>query len=347
MTTIRCVLVGCGMVADEYARTLRRSRTVDLVACADIDHGRAAAFADRHAIPEAVPLERLEADLVIVLTPPTHHLEIGSAVVRSGMPVYLEKPLALSSREAEALLTLADQHGVLVGAAPDTFLAPPAQAAADAITHGLIGQPVAATAALLSPGPERWHPAPEPIYALGPLLDMGPYYLSTLIYLLGPIAAVHGAAAACRPIRAKASGALFTATAPTHVDAVLQTTTGISITMTSSFDVQATMRPHLEIYGTDGTLILPDPNFHTGAVRLRRRDEDTWHTLPQPPPALDVIGRSMGVLDIAQALRTGHPTHATGDLALHVLHVAEAIRQAAATGARCAVRPASTLMSSR
>lgn len=303
--TIRCAIAGCGMVADEYARTLSRSHTVDLVACTDIDRDRARAFAQRHAISDVATLDHLDADLVIVLAPPAHHVAVASAAVLAGIPVYIEKPLAVSARDAEALLALARRNGVLVGAAPDTFLAPPAMAAATAIAAGLIGEPVAATAALLSAGPERWHPNPEPIYDLGPLLDMGPYYLTTLIYLLGPLTGVDGASSTRRPTRTNASGVTFTVEGPTHLDALLRTRARVPVTLTTSFDIQATTRPHLEIYGTEGTLVLPDPNFHTGVVRIRRRDDHTWRTLPQPASPFDVVGRGMGVLDLAEALRGG------------------------------------------
>ncbi|MCT9934939.1 Gfo/Idh/MocA family oxidoreductase [Planotetraspora sp. A-T 1434] len=330
--SIRCAIVGCGLVAEEYARTLKASSLVDLVSCSDIEAERAQAFAARHAIGEVASVDELDTELVVVLTPPALHVEVASAAIRAGMSVYIEKPLALSSSDAASLLALAADHGVLVGAAPDTFLAPPVQSAAQALATGLIGEPVAATAALLSPGPERWHPHPEPIYDLGPLLDMGPYYLTALIHLLNPITSVRGATTAIRPLRTKASGDTFTATAPTHVDALLQTADGVSVTVTTSFDVQGTTRPHLEVYGTEGTLVLPDPNFHHGVVRLRRRGEVTWDFLAPALSRFDVIGRGMGVLDLAGTLCGGGRGQATGDLALHVLQVIEAIGWAAATG---------------
>ncbi|MEU6408278.1 hypothetical protein [Microbispora sp. NPDC046933] len=169
------------------------------------------------------------------------------------------------------------------------------------------------SAALPSPGPERWHPHPEPIYDLGPLLDMGPYYLTTLIHLLGPVTSVRGASAVTRPLRTKVSGDTFTSTTPTHVDALLQTADGASVTVTTSFDAQGTTR-HLEIYGTDGTLVLPDPNFHHGIVRLRHRGETTWDSLAPALPRVDVVGRGMGLLDLADALKDRARAQATGDL---------------------------------
>ncbi|MDF5759042.1 Gfo/Idh/MocA family oxidoreductase [Spongiactinospora sp. TRM90649] len=329
---VRCAIAGCGMVAEEYAQTLRSSRAINLVTCADIDVARARAFARRYSIPRVVSPGQLDADVVIVLTPPEHHADVARSAIEAGMSVYLEKPLARTASEAESLLALADRRGVLIGAAPDTFLAPPIQAAAEAITAGLIGEPIAATAALLSPGPERWHPRPEPIYDLGPLLDMGPYYLTALIHLLGPIATVHGAICGSRPRRTRPSGAEFTTTTATHVEALLETAAGVSITLTTSFDTQATTRPHLEIYGTDGTLVLPDPNFHEGTVRIRRQGENDWSALTPKMPGFEVVGRGMGVLDLING-----PRRASGETALHLLHVIEAVQRTSVSNSGSAV----------
>ncbi|MFI0424552.1 Gfo/Idh/MocA family protein [Spongiactinospora sp. 9N601] len=334
---LRCAIAGCGMVADEYASTLRPSTLVELVACTDIDLDRARAFADRHGISYVAPFQQLDADVILVLTPPEHHAHVASSAISAGMSVYVEKPLAGSVAEAESLLAMAERSGVLVGAAPDTFLAPPTHTAAVALTSGLIGEPIAGTGALLSPGPERWHPNPQPIYDLGPLLDMGPYYLSVLTALLGPIGKVRGATCRSRSCRTRPSGEVFTTASPTHVEALLETTTGVSITLTTSFDVQATTRPHLEIYGTEGTLVLLDPNFHEGVVRVRRRDETNWRVLPQEAAEFEVIGRGMGVLDLADAMLSRRPSKASGESALHVLRVTEAIRQAAESNAALTV----------
>ncbi|WP_329243000.1 Gfo/Idh/MocA family oxidoreductase [Actinoallomurus sp. NBC_01490] len=343
---VQCAIVGCGMIADEYAHILRQSPAVQLLACSDLDDQRAHAFAERHDIPHAAPLDDLLSDdrieLLVVLTPPETHRNVAAAAVTAGACTYVEKPLALTGDNAAELLALAEQHGCQVGAAPDTFLAPPTQTAAAAVEAGLIGEPLAASAALLTSGPERWHPAPEGLYApgMGPLADMGPYYLAQLIHLLGPIQRVDGVTATTRPRRVVRSGPrkghIFQAQALTHVDAVLRTTGGVTITFTTSSDVHASTRPHLEIYGSEGTLLLPDPNFHHGAVRLRNRSQNTWHDLPQADSRWPV-GRGMGVLDLANAMRTGRPHAATGDLALHTCRVTDAIRHAAETSAAAPV----------
>lgn len=353
---VRCAIVGCGAVANEYLQTIGGSALVDVVACVDVDLERARAFAARHHIPRALELDEVlgedSVELLIVLTPPSTHIAVAQAAVMSGTPVYVEKPLALTGDAAAGLLTLADRHQVLVGGAPDTYLAPPAASALTAITEGRIGKPLAASAALLTAGPERWHPEPEGFYepGLGPLADMGPYYLSQLVHLLGSIAQVDaatGATNARRTIRAGTrAGQVFHTQTFTHVEAVLQSAVGVTIALTVSSDVQASTRPHLEIYGSEGTLVLPDPNFHQGTARIRCRDQNGWTELPtRAERSGHPVGRGMGVLELAVAIRTAEPHRATGYQALHVCRILDAIRRAAATGASTPVtldRPAAT-----
>jgi predicted dehydrogenase len=341
---VRCAIAGCGAVANEYVQTLEGSALVDVVACVDVDMERARAFAMRHHVPRALELdEALEDDyveLLIVLTPPSTHIAVAQAAVTSGTSVYVEKPLALTGDAAAGLLTLADRHQVLVGGAPDTYLAPPAGSALTAIAEGRIGKPLAASAALLTAGPERWHPEPEGFYepGLGPLADMGPYYLSQLVHLLGSIAQVDAATGttnARRTIRSGTrAGRVFHTQALTHVETVLQSVTGVTTALTVSSDVQASARPHLEIYGSEGTLVLPDPNFHQGTVRIRCRDQSGWRDLPtRAERSGHPVGRGMGVFELAAALRTAEPHRATGYQALHVCRILDAIRRAAMTGA--------------
>lgn len=329
---VRCAIIGCGMIADEYARTLTTSDLVRVTACTDLDIDRATDFAARHDIPAVFPLTDLDPaqiDLAIVLTPPATHAPLAHRVIATRISVYVEKPLALSATEAHHLLDHARDAGVLLGAAPDTILAPPLQTARAAIHAGAIGPPVAATAALLSAGPERWHPNPEPFYALGPLYDMGPYYLTTLVHILGPIDHVSAALVTRQPRRTirtgPRAGGTFISTAPTHVTAFLVTTGGVPITFTASFDAPATRTPHIEIHGHDGTLVLPDPNFHTGPVHLYRRDRNRWSELPQGRPQLGQVGRGIGVLSMAASLLGFTTRHATGDLAAHICAVMNAI----------------------
>jgi predicted dehydrogenase len=340
----RAVLIGCGMIADEYAATLAGSSTVTLAGCADIRSDAARSFASRHHISRAAPVAELldpaKTDIVVILTPPASHADITHAAIRAGVPgIYVEKPLATSPSQAYALASAASHAGVLLSAAPDTILGAPTQAAHAAIADGLLGDVITASASYLSSGPERWHPGPEPFYAAdaGPLADMGPYHLASLTYLLGRIEGVLGAVTATRPIRAIATGPraghVFTARAPTHIIAVLRTGTGVPISFTASFDAAGTRAPHLEIHGSKATIVLPDPNFHTGDVLLRHANDRRWRPLQGARPAVTPVGRGMGVLELADRLSGIRPDLAcTGHAAAHVTSIIDAIYRAAAPG---------------
>jgi len=347
-TAVRCALVGCGVVATQYADTLGASPLTELVACVDLDLARAKAFGHAHGIAPARSLDALltdgAVDLAVVLTPPDAHVAVARQAVTAGVAVYVEKPIGLDVGEVLALLELADRSGVTVGAAPDTFIAPPAEAARAALRAGLIGEPVGATALMLSTGPEGWHPTPEPFYGplAGPLLDMGPYYLALLTDLLGPVTSVDGATAVTRPVRTigapPRAGETFVARSATHVTAALRIAGAdgggtVAVTLTTSFDVPATTCPHVEIYGTEGTLVLPDPNFHGGPVRIWRTAEPRWRELDQEVADRGPVGRGIGALNTAAAMRGAEPHRTTGWKALHVLETMLAI-DAAARGGR-------------
>lgn len=311
---LRCAIIGCGQIAHEYLTTLQRAADLTIIACADIDISAATKFAEHHGIPEfGTPgdvLANSKVDVAVILTPPATHIDLARLAFDAGAHVYVEKPLGLTAADSELLLRTASDKGLLVGAAPDTVLAPPARAAHYALTTGVIGTPCAADAALLAPGPENWHPAPQPFYAsgTGPLGDMGPYYLTMLTYLLGPIEYVEATATSTRSERTIRTGPhagdTFRVDAPTHVVTFLRSRSQALVTVTTSFDIAATARPHLEIYGTDGSLVLPDPNFHDGSVRYRCRGEQNWQELPQDD--VDVsTGRGLGVLDLVDSIRSG------------------------------------------
>jgi predicted dehydrogenase len=340
----RAALIGCGMIADEYAATLAGSSTITLSGCADIRDAAAYTFARRHHIPRVAAVAELldpaVTDIAVILTPPASHADIAHAAIRAGVPgIYAEKPLATSPHQAHALTSAASQAGVLLSAAPDTILGAPTQAAHAAITGGQLGDVIAASASYLSSGPERWHPGPERFHAAdaGPLADMGPYYLASLTYLLGRIESVLGAVTTTRPTRTIATGPragqVFTARAPTHVTAVLRTKTRIPITFTASFDAAGTRAPHLEIHGSKATMVLPDPNFHTGDVLVRQADDRHWRQLQPAKPAITPAGRGMGVLELASGL-DGARRHlaCTGHAAAHVTSIIDAIYRAATSG---------------
>ncbi|MFH8991446.1 Gfo/Idh/MocA family protein [Streptomyces sp. NPDC017940] len=333
---VRAGILGCGMVATEYATTLAASSSVDLTACADLDHERAQRLADQYGI-SAVPVVDLltpeTIDLVLILTPPPTHADLAHQAITARLrAVWIEKPLTTDPQEATALTARAEHAGVLLGAAPDTLLGPALQTAAAALRNGLIGDVRSATATLLSTGPERWHPAPQPFYAehAGPLGDMGPYYLTALDYLLGPLR-VRAATVHTRTDRRIRSGPHagegFTAHAPTYVAALLEIDDKVPVTLIASFDAAATQTPHLEIHGTEGTLVLPDPNFHNGEVLHRPYGARTAEVLPHPATTA-AAGRGMGSLDLAEALRDGRAPRCSPQRAGRTIHLMAAIVRA-------------------
>jgi predicted dehydrogenase len=343
---VGCAVIGCGRAAAEYLDTLTASPWVTVLVCCDLDPSRAATTAAAHALPHTTDVPAVFGDprirLVVNLTPPAAHAEVALQAVAASKSVYNEKPLTVDPADAARLLADADSHGALVGSAPDTFLAPAAHAAREAIDLGLIGEPVAAAAATLSQGPERWRPDPELFYqpGAGPLFDMGPYYLTTLVALLGPVTHVAGAQSTRRSPRMIRVGphasAAFQARTATHLTAMLRFASGVPATLVTSFDAPATRTPHIEILGTDATLVLPDPNFFHGTTLIRRRDSRDWQELPNP--VLPTLGRGAGVIDLAHALATGTGHRATGHLGAHVLDVMTAIGHAADTGAAARIR---------
>lgn len=338
---LRCAIIGCGQVAQEYLATLESAADLTVSACADIDLSAAKALAERNGIPEVGAPGEIFAgsnlDVAVILTPPATHIDLARDALDVGAHVYVEKPLGLTAADSELLLRTASDKGLLVGAAPDTALAPPARAAHAALATSVVGTPMAADAALLAPGPEKSHPAPQPFYAsgAGPLGDMGPYYLAMLTYLLGPIEYVEATATSTRGKRTIRTGPhagdTFRTDTPTHVVAFLRSRSQALITVTTSFDIAATTRPHLEVYGTEGSLVLPDPNFHDGPVRYRRPGEQTWQELPQD----DVVastGRGLGVLDLVDSIRSDASDCRSGHRAHHVVEITEAIEFARTSG---------------
>ena len=334
-------VVGCGYISRVYLENMRGFDVLDVVACADLDLERARARAAEFGVPKAVSVDALLADpaveLVVNLTVPAAHAEVGLAAAAAGKSVYNEKPLAIALEDGRRLLAAALARGVRVGAAPDTFLGAGLQTCRGLLDEGAIGAPVAATGFMLNHGHEHWHPDPAFYYLPGggPLFDMGPYYLTALVTLLGPVRRVTGSARASFPERTITSepraGETIEVQVATHVAAVLDFQGGAIATLVTSFDVWAANVPKLEMYGSVGSLGLPDPNTFRGPVRLRRGREDAWHDVPVTRPyAAD--SRGLGVADMAAALRSGRPHRAPGELAFHVLEIMHAIEAASREG---------------
>jgi predicted dehydrogenase len=335
-------IVGLGVISAQYLDTIERLPMLNLVAVADLAPAAARVVADRYRVRAGSVAELLadpEVEVVLNLTTPGAHAEIALAAIAAGKGVYGEKPLALDTAEARQILDAAAAAGVVVGCAPDTVLGTGVQTARKALDDGLIGQPISATATFMSPGHERWHPNPDFYYAPGggPLLDMGPYYLTALITLFGPVASVIGAASRSRSLRTITSGPRTGQTVPvgvdSHVTGVLTHASGVLSTVVMSFDAVATQAANLEVHGETGSLIVPDPNHFSGVVQLRTLADDGWRELPVSAGYLDA-GRGVGLADLALEPHpdsTGQP-RAGGDLAYHVLEVMESVLASAHQG---------------
>jgi predicted dehydrogenase len=328
-------LVGAGVISTQYLTALSGFPDIRVLAVADLDIERARAQARAYGVPEAGDVASAlaipEVEIVVNLTIPAAHAEVATAALRAGKHVYGEKPLALAPSDGAKILAEAQSRGLRVGSAPDTFLGAGLQSAARAVREGLIGEPVSATAITQGPGPESWHPSPEFLfqYGAGPLFDIGPYYLTALVALFGPVARVAATARQARSQRVIGSGpkqgTAFTVEVPTHVHALLDFAGGPSASATFSFD-SARPRRMIEITGTEGTLSLPDPNTFEGPLRVQAFGDKDWRDLPVTGTT---AGRGIGVLDMARALRGGDPHRASGELAQHVLELMATVTESA------------------
>jgi len=342
---LRVGVAGIGKISGIYLDNLTGmfGKRVKLTALCDVIYERAEkAAADYHAKAYRTLGEMLDADVDIVLnlSQPKYHFDITLASVKAGKHVYNEKPLCTKREDAAVLLKAAADKKVRVGGAPDTFLGSGIQTCRKLIDDGRIGNPVAAVAFMMNHGPEHWHPSPEFFYKQGggPMFDVGPYYLTALVNLLGPVARVSGSAKISSPTRAITSeplkGAIINVEVPTHVAGVLEFAGGAIGTIITSFDVYSHTLPCMEIYGTEGTLRVPDPNTFGGPVYLRRFNEEEWTQIPLINNYTEDC-RGLGVTEMAEAIEQDRPHHASAELAYHVLDIMHGIHEASASGRYC------------
>jgi len=337
----RVGIVGCGNISGVYFEAGKVFDVLEVVACADLMHERAAAKAAEYQVAKACRVEELLADpeieIVVNLTIPKAHAEVGLAALEAGKSLYNEKPLAITREDGRRLLEVARQKGLLVGCAPDTFLGGGLQTCRKLIDDGWIGEPIAATAFMTCHGHEGWHPEPEFYYQPGggPMFDMGPYYLTALVHLMGPLRRVTGSARITFPERVitsqPRSGTRIKVQTPTHVAGVMDFANGAVGTIITSFDVWAAHLPWIEVYGTEGSLAVPDPNGFGGPVLVRRAGASEWSQVPLTH-GYTQQSRGIGVADMAYALRSGRVHRANGDMAYHVLDVMHAFHQASQEG---------------
>ncbi len=338
---VKVGIVGCGNISGIYFKAGKTFEILDIVACADLDRGRAKAKAEEFGVPKVYTTEELLADpeieIVVNLTIPIAHYDVCLAAVQAGKHTHVEKPLCITREQGQHLLETARARNVRVGAAPDTFLGGGLQTCRKLLDDGWIGEPVGASAFMLCHGHESWHPDPEFYYKVGggPMFDMGPYYLTALISLLGPMKRVTGSTRITFPERTITSAPKFgtqvTVDTPTHIAGVMDFANGAIGTITTSFDVWASELPRIEIYGTEGSMSVPDPNGFGGPVRVRRKDSGEWREMPLSHGFAE-NSRGIGVADMAYAIRSGRPHRANGQLAYHVLEAMHGFHDASDQG---------------
>lgn len=335
MSTVKVGIIGCGNISASYFKFCKMfPDVIEVTACADLDIARAKARAEEFDV-RALTVDELLADpdieIVINLTIPAAHAQVNLKVLEHGKHVYVEKPITAEREEGKRVLELAAAKGLRVGSAPDTVLGAGIQTCRKLIDDGAIGQPLSATAFMMGGGHESWHPDPEFYYKKGggPLLDMGPYYLSALIQCLGPIKAVTSVAKITRKERIITSepkkGTVIEVETPTHISSVLDFHNGATGTMIMSFDVPGGHHlPNIEIYGSEGSIRVPDPNNFNGEILLRKNGEKEWQSISYTHP-YDDAGRGLGVAEMANAIRNNRTHRANGDVAYHVLDVMHSI----------------------
>lgn len=339
--------IGVGVISDTYLENLSSFPDVEVLILGDLDVERAKSQAAKHKVPAAGTaqdvLDHPGVQVVVNLTIPAVHAEVSSAAIAAGKHVWTEKPLGLDRESTSALLAQAEQAGLRVGCAPDTVLGPGVQTAKREIAKGTIGRPLFAQTQMQYQGPEVFHPNPGFLYAkgAGPLFDMGPYYLTTLVSLFGSVDKVAAMGLKAREERAIKVGANAGQTFPVEVPSTISVLTafegGQQGNSLLSFDTPLARQGVVEIHGTEGTLVVPDPNMFEGRIAYVR----PFVELQEAPPAQEwievpqegtVTGRGLGLLDMVRAIAEGRPHVASGELGYHVLDVMLSAEQSAATG---------------
>lgn len=346
--TFRVGLVGCGRISDIYLQNCAAFDDIDIVACASLDLSESQAKADQYHIPLACDVDTLLAqddiDCVLNLTIPAAHAGITKAALAAGKHVYSEKPFVTSREDGLDIIRRADEAGLVVGNAPDTFLGGRWQAMRALLDSGVIGTPTAVSAFVGTHGVERHHPNPDFYYQRGggPLLDLGPYYLTAMVFLLGPVTEVSSMAKRTFEKRmienGPRHGEWMDVEVDTHSQNMMLFESGVTGSMTMSFDIWDSEMPRFEIYGTDGTICISDPdpvhgaNIFEGDVLYRTIDNSRWTHQPRPTGrgewkvapnefGYNYNARGLGLRDLAHAVAEGRPPRASAELAFHIFDV--------------------------
>lgn len=335
-------IIGCGNISNAYFKGAQLFRAIEVQACADLNPEAARRQAETYGVEARSVTSLLESEdveVILNLTIPAAHAEVNLQALAAGKHVYTEKPFALSLAESQQVLELAAEKGLRVGSAPDTFLGAGLQTCRRLVDQAWIGTPLSGTAFMLCPGHESWHPSPAFYYARGggPMLDMGPYYLTALVHLLGPIRSVMATTAKARELRLATSEGAFgqqlPVEVPTHYSGTVTFVSGAVVTVVMSFDVQRHLHKNIELYGSAGSLQVPDPNSFGGPVRLFRPGNADWQDIPFTHGYRE-NSRSLGLADLATAIQHGRPHRCSGELAHHVLEAMLAFETSAEQGRR-------------
>jgi predicted dehydrogenase len=340
-------IIGCGNISEAYLRLAPLFSNVEVVAVADIVPAVAQKRAEQFSVKALTPdnlLKESEIEVVVNLTIPAVHYDITKSILSAGKHAYTEKPLALNAKDAAKLVKEADKRGLKLGSAPDTFLGAGAQTVRQMLDKGTIGKVVGGTAYVMSHGMEHWHPSPgfffEP--GAGPVFDVGVYYITTLVSLLGGVKSVTAMASMGSPTRlVTAEGPLkgkkIKVSTPTNINAILEFANGAQITLGASWDVWKHGHPNpIEFYGTEGSMLVPDPNFFSGKILYSSRGDDYVevdsvggafgaYNFPFGGPYNRANYRMLGVSDLVDAARSKREPRCSGRLAAHVVEVMEAI----------------------
>ena len=353
MKTMKVGIVGCGMISDAYFKAAQKFNILEVVACSDIIPERAAQKHELYGVKNMTNKElfaRKDIEIVINLTPPLVHSQIDTEALNAGKHVYSEKPFGVDAADAAKVVALAKKKKLRVGCAPDTFLGAGQQTARKMIDDGWIGKPLAGTAIVMGRGPEKWGQAPFFYdYGAGPMLDLGPYYVTALVNMLGPAESVTAVTTRFddfRTLGAEVSDVYkdkykpfdkYPVTVTTHLTGVIQFKCGAVITMISSFDVYKHGHAPIEIYGSQGSLQVPDPNTFGGPVRVFRPEVGEWENVTMPFRNSE-NSRSIGAADMAYAIRSGRKHRANGDLANHVLDIMLAFDKSSKLGEKVTLK---------
>jgi predicted dehydrogenase len=343
--TYRIGIQGCGTIFPQYVEGIRRFPTLEIVWATDIDDDRSAAAQERFGVPRVGRPEAMladgDVDIVVNLTWPRVHAKVTVDALAAGKSVFSEKPLAVTTGDAEQLITLAESYGLALGSAPETFMGSWGETSRAVIDSGALGEVVGGVAFVKHNYVEYGHPDPGFLFApgAGPALDRGPYYVAALINLLGPVASVSGVTRwgpTQRQMRfSEARVSHVDVQVPTHWTAIMTFVSGAVVTVVFSNDIWRNNLPEIEIYGTAGSMTLPNPNFFDGDVHIAGLEREAPWTLVTPPTPPRGNFRGRGIVDMMRARESGRPQQADARLALHTLEVLTAIE--ASSASHCAV----------